>query len=154
VAYGIDEAADCLRVLDMPPTGGMALVSGLAGEHPERKIGAAASWPLSARRQYHGQWRAAVASSKQKITSAAACCRRFKGFGQPAPAIAAWRCGCFDEGHAQFTFGRFSQTLEYRRDKFPEQPVAGPFFVVMGGFLMSLLLGFPGIAPDAGDVDH
>jgi hypothetical protein len=33
-----------------------------------------------------------------------------------------------DEGYAQFTSERFLQTLEYRRDKFPEQPVAGPFF--------------------------
>ena len=58
-----------------------------------------------------------------------------------------------DEGYAQFTFGRFSQTLEYRRDKFPEQPVAGPFFANMGGFLMSLLFGFPGILPRPGVVN-
>jgi hypothetical protein len=57
-----------------------------------------------------------------------------------------------DEGYAQFTIGRFSQTLEYRRDKFPEQPVAGPFFANMGGFLMSLLLGFTGIEPSSTDV--
>ena len=57
-----------------------------------------------------------------------------------------------DEGYAQFTVGRFSQTLEYRRDKFPEQPVAAPFFANMGGFLMSLLLGFTGIEPSSADV--
>jgi len=33
--------------------------------------------------------------------------------------------------------------LEYRPDKFPDQPMAGPFFANMGGFLMSVLLGFP-----------
>jgi trehalose/maltose hydrolase-like predicted phosphorylase len=57
-----------------------------------------------------------------------------------------------DEGYAQFTSGRFLQTLEYRRDKFPEQPVAGPFFANMGGFLMSLLFGFTGIQPSAAPV--
>ena len=54
-----------------------------------------------------------------------------------------------DEGYAQFTGGRFSQTLEYRRDKFPEQPVAGPFFANMGGFLLGLLFGFTGIQPSS-----
>jgi hypothetical protein len=50
-----------------------------------------------------------------------------------------------EQGYAKFITGRFLQTLEYRTDKFPEQPQAGPFFANMGGFLMSLLLGFPGI---------
>jgi protein-glucosylgalactosylhydroxylysine glucosidase len=58
-----------------------------------------------------------------------------------------------DEGYAQFTSGRFSQTLEYRRDRFPEQPVAGPFFANMGGFLMSLLFGFTGLQPCPGDFE-
>jgi trehalose/maltose hydrolase-like predicted phosphorylase len=58
-----------------------------------------------------------------------------------------------EEGYAKFVGGRFCQTLEYRQDKFPEQPVAGPFFANMGGFLISLLLGFPGlrIGPGAPD---
>ena len=47
-----------------------------------------------------------------------------------------------DEGYAQFTSGRFLQTLEYRRDKFPEQPIAGPFFANMGGFLDGPLIRF------------
>lgn len=46
-------------------------------------------------------------------------------------------------GYARFITGRFLQTLEYRPDKFPEQPKAGPFFANMGGLTMSLLLGFP-----------
>jgi trehalose/maltose hydrolase-like predicted phosphorylase len=57
-----------------------------------------------------------------------------------------------DEGYGQFTSGRFLQTLEYRRDKFPEQPVAGPFFANMGGFLMGLLFGFTGIQPSAASI--
>jgi hypothetical protein len=55
-----------------------------------------------------------------------------------------------EEGYAKFITGRFLQTLEYRPDKFPEQPQAGPFFANMGGFLQSLLFGFPGIVPNSG----
>jgi hypothetical protein len=39
------------------------------------------------------------------------------------------------------------QTLEYRKDVFPEQPPAGPFFANLGGFLLGLILGFPKIQP-------
>ncbi|HWB96446.1 MAG TPA: hypothetical protein VG672_07080, partial [Bryobacteraceae bacterium] len=53
------------------------------------------------------------------------------------------------KGYGDFVTGRFLQTLEYRPDKFPEQPQAGPFFANMGGFLMSLLLGFPHLVPGA-----
>jgi hypothetical protein len=59
-----------------------------------------------------------------------------------------------DEGYGQFVTGRFLQTLEYRPDKFPEQPQAGPFFANMGGFLMGLLLGFPGIRVCEGAVEE
>jgi trehalose/maltose hydrolase-like predicted phosphorylase len=56
-----------------------------------------------------------------------------------------------DEGYARFCVGRFTQTLEYRPDRFPEQPQAGPFFANIGGFLTSLLFGFTGIEPNAGE---
>lgn len=52
-----------------------------------------------------------------------------------------------DEGYARFEAGRFGQILEYRPDRFPEQPEAGPFAANMGGFLSSVLLGFPGLQP-------
>jgi len=56
-----------------------------------------------------------------------------------------------DEGYGQFCTGRFLQTLEYRADRFPEQPQAGPFFANIGGFLTGLLFGFTGLraGPDA-----
>ena len=57
-----------------------------------------------------------------------------------------------DEGYAAFMAGRFLQTLEYRPDRFPEQPMAGPFFANLGGFLMGLILGFPGLMVDEGEV--
>lgn len=57
-----------------------------------------------------------------------------------------------DAGYAQFEHGRFSQILEYRPDRAEGQPLAGPFFANIGGFAMSLLLGFPGLIPDGGDV--
>jgi trehalose/maltose hydrolase-like predicted phosphorylase len=59
-----------------------------------------------------------------------------------------------DEGYGQFNVGRFAQTLEYRPDVFPDQPRAGPFFANLGGFLMSLLTGFPGLQPMSGDVTN
>jgi trehalose/maltose hydrolase-like predicted phosphorylase len=55
-----------------------------------------------------------------------------------------------DEGYGKFLSGRFLQTLEYRPDVFPEQPQAGPFCANIGAFLSGLLLGLPGLEPDAG----
>ena len=52
-----------------------------------------------------------------------------------------------DRGYGDFCTGRFMQTLEYRKDIFPEQPPAGPFFANLGGFLLGLILGFPKIQP-------
>jgi protein-glucosylgalactosylhydroxylysine glucosidase len=59
-----------------------------------------------------------------------------------------------DEGYGQFCVGRFLQTLEYRSDRFPEQPEAGPFFANIGGFLTGLIFGFTGLepGPDSPDV--
>ncbi|MGA0600823.1 glycoside hydrolase family 65 protein [Caulobacter sp. KR2-114] len=56
-----------------------------------------------------------------------------------------------EEGYAAFAHDRFTQILEYRRDRFPEQPVAGPFFANMGGFLSGLLTGFARLRIDDGD---
>ena len=56
-----------------------------------------------------------------------------------------------EDGYAAFAHDRFTQILEYRRDRFPEQPMAGPFFANMGGFLAGLLMGFPRLQPDDGD---
>ncbi|AYV48561.1 glycoside hydrolase family 65 protein [Caulobacter flavus] len=52
-----------------------------------------------------------------------------------------------EAGYGQFVVGRFLQTLEYRADRFPEQPQAGPFFANIGGFLTGLLFGFTGVFP-------
>lgn len=56
-----------------------------------------------------------------------------------------------EEGYGAFAHGRFAQILEYRPDRFPEQPMAGPFFANMGGFLTGLLTGFARIEPGDGD---
>ena len=37
------------------------------------------------------------------------------------------------------------QTYEYRPDKFPDQPRAGPFVANLSGFLLSVLYGLPGL---------
>ena len=56
-----------------------------------------------------------------------------------------------EDGYGRFCVGRFMQTLEYREDVFPEQPRAGPFFANLGGFLLGLVTGFPGLQPGWGD---
>jgi hypothetical protein len=56
-----------------------------------------------------------------------------------------------EDGYGAFCVGRFLQTLEYRADRFPEQPQAGPFFANIGGFLTGLLFGFTGLEPGPED---
>ena len=56
-----------------------------------------------------------------------------------------------EDGYGRFCVGRFMQTLEYREDVFPEQPRAGPFFANLGGFLLGLVTGFPGLQPSWDD---
>jgi glycosyl hydrolase family 65 len=56
-----------------------------------------------------------------------------------------------ERGYGDFCTGRFMQTLEYRHDMFPEQPLAGPFFANLGGLLLGLILGFPKIHPGPDD---
>jgi protein-glucosylgalactosylhydroxylysine glucosidase len=52
-----------------------------------------------------------------------------------------------EDGYGRFAADRFSQILEYRSDRFPEQPRAGPFFANMAGFLCGLVYGFTGVQP-------
>jgi hypothetical protein len=57
----------------------------------------------------------------------------------------------FERGYAAFVVDPFSITTEYDRQKFPEQPVAGPFTANLGGFLLSCLYGLPGLRLGDGD---
>jgi len=50
-----------------------------------------------------------------------------------------------EEGYAAYVSDRFMNTHEYREDKFPEQPVSGPFMANLGGFLTGCMYGLPGI---------
>jgi hypothetical protein len=65
--------------------------------------------------------------------------------------IASLALKLLEEGYGQFCVGRFLQTLEYRPDRFPEQPQAGPFFANIGGYLTGLLFGFTGLQPGPED---
>ena len=70
---------------------------------------------------------------------------------------AAWRgdrrlaARLFDEGYAELISDRFLQTLEMAPAKFPDRPRSGPFFANLGGFLMGLMFGLPGIRLGPGD---
>jgi hypothetical protein len=57
----------------------------------------------------------------------------------------------FEEGYAAFTTDRFNVMHEYRHDKFPEQPVSGPFLANAGGFLLGCLYGLTGIRLGPGE---
>jgi protein-glucosylgalactosylhydroxylysine glucosidase len=56
-----------------------------------------------------------------------------------------------EEGYAELIGGRFLQTLEMSPTRFPEKPPSGPFFANLGGFLMGLLFGLPGIRVGPGE---
>ncbi|MFK4793781.1 hypothetical protein [Sphingobium sp. ZW T5_29] len=51
----------------------------------------------------------------------------------------------FEAGYAAYDKGRFHQCLEYREDHPDSKVPAGPFMANIGGMLMTMLLGLPGI---------
>jgi trehalose/maltose hydrolase-like predicted phosphorylase len=53
-----------------------------------------------------------------------------------------------EEGYAKFVNERFMNVHEYRHDRFPEQPIAGPFFANLSGFLLGCLFGYPRLQVD------
>jgi protein-glucosylgalactosylhydroxylysine glucosidase len=57
----------------------------------------------------------------------------------------------FESGYADFVSEPFTTTLEYKPTRFPDMPRAGPFTANLGGFLMALLYGLPGLQPDSGE---
>ena len=57
----------------------------------------------------------------------------------------------FEEGYARYVSPRFMTTHEYRPDKFPDQPVAGPFMANIGAFLTACLYGLTGLRIDDPD---
>jgi hypothetical protein len=57
----------------------------------------------------------------------------------------------FEAGFADFASPRFNVVHEYRSDKFPEQPVSGPFLANIGGFLVACLYGLTGIRLHGGE---
>jgi len=57
----------------------------------------------------------------------------------------------FEEGYARYVSPRFMTTHEYRPDRFPDQPVAGPFMANIGAFLTACLYGLTGLRIDDPD---
>jgi hypothetical protein len=56
-----------------------------------------------------------------------------------------------EEGYAELIGSRYLQALEMSPAKFPDQPLSGPFFANMGGFLEGLVYGLPGIKVSQAD---
>jgi hypothetical protein len=59
----------------------------------------------------------------------------------------------FEEGYATFVSERFMNVHELPESKFPDSPMAGPFFANIGGFIMACMCGLPGLRIGAGDPD-
>jgi hypothetical protein len=47
----------------------------------------------------------------------------------------------FEEGYAAYCSDRFANVHEYRPDRFPDEPVAGPFYANLSGFLLACTYG-------------
>jgi protein-glucosylgalactosylhydroxylysine glucosidase len=47
----------------------------------------------------------------------------------------------FEEGYAKFCSPRFANVHEFRVDRFPDEPVAGPFYANLSGFLLACIYG-------------
>ena len=56
----------------------------------------------------------------------------------------------FEEGYAKFCSTRFANVHEYRHDRFPDQPVAGPFYANLSGFLLACTVGLGRVRFGAG----
>jgi trehalose/maltose hydrolase-like predicted phosphorylase len=56
-----------------------------------------------------------------------------------------------EDGYGAFTSERFMNVHEYQIDKFPEQPVSGPFIANIAGLLLNCYFGFTGLELNAGD---
>jgi trehalose/maltose hydrolase-like predicted phosphorylase len=79
-----------------------------------------------------------------------------------SPLYGVWACWAgdrrlatrlYEEGYAELIGGRFLQTLEQSPTRYPDNPKSGPFFANIGGFLMGLLYGLPGIRLGPGTPD-
>jgi hypothetical protein len=57
----------------------------------------------------------------------------------------------YERGYAEMIGGRFLQTLEMTPGMDPSKPPSGPFFANLGGFLMGLQFGLPGLRLGQGD---
>jgi trehalose/maltose hydrolase-like predicted phosphorylase len=50
-----------------------------------------------------------------------------------------------EEGYGAFTSERFANVHEYRTDRFPDEPVSGPFVANLAGMLLNCYFGFTGL---------
>ena len=58
-----------------------------------------------------------------------------------------------EQGYAEYIFEPFTETDEFSRARYGDQPRKGPFTANLSGFLMSCVMGFPGIKIHCGPPD-
>jgi hypothetical protein len=84
----------------------------------------------------------------------------YAGSPMLSPLLGAWAAmlgdrkrsaRLFDDGYAKLCSDRFNIVHEYRPDKFPDEPVSGPFMANMGAFLMACMYGLTGLRIGPGD---
>jgi len=56
----------------------------------------------------------------------------------------------FEEGYGKFCSDRFANVHEYRADRFPDEPVAGPFYANLSGFLLACMYGLSHVRLSSG----
>jgi hypothetical protein len=88
-----------------------------------------------------------------RTISAVRCCRRSTAPGRRGPATGDLPQAAGRGLRAVHGRALHRRRSEYRPDRFPEQPQAGPFFANIGGFLTSLLFGFTGLRAGPGAAD-
>ncbi len=168
------EAAECARRLGFPvPAAWSTIARGLVlpydpqtgvilshdGYHPDEEKGATPD-PLAG--IFPFGYRADAQTERRTIAYYLAMADRYIGSPMLSALYGVWAAWTGDreaaarlleEGYAKFVSDRFLDTHEYREDRFPEQPVAGPFFANLGGFLVGCLYGLPGLRLGAGPVE-
>ena len=88
--------------------------------------------------------------SRRRATSARRCSRRSCRTTRPGPGCPAQAAELLETGYGNFINEPFHETDEFSNTA-PDQPRTGPMFANIGGFLTTLLYGYPGLRLGPGE---